>query len=84
LPLRHNPLYGTSVSLEDATGRIVGVEVKAAAKVGARDFKGLRTLAEATGDRFRRGIVLYGGSTTVPFGKDLHALPVGTLWASPR
>jgi predicted AAA+ superfamily ATPase len=66
--------------MENAAGRIVGVEVKASATVGARDFRGLRALAEASGDRFRRGIVLYTGKTAVPFGENLHALPVGSLW----
>lgn len=70
------------VVLEDAAGRVVGVEVKAAATVGARDFRGLHALAEASAGRFRRGIVLYAGRTTVPFGKDLYALPVNSLWAS--
>ncbi len=70
------------IVLEDAAGRIVGVEVKGAATVGARDFRGLRALAEATGDRFRRGVVLYTGRTAVPFGSHLHALPVDSLWTS--
>jgi hypothetical protein len=33
-------------------------------------------------DRFIRGIVLHAGSETVPFGKNLVAMPVGTLWAA--
>lgn len=68
------------IVLEDAAGRVVGVEVKAAATVGARDFKGLRALAEATGERFRRGVILYTGRASVPFGNNLHALPVSSLW----
>lgn len=68
------------VVLEDAAGRVVGVEVKASATVGARDFRGLHALAEASGDRFRRGVVLYTGRTPVPFGENLHALPVSSLW----
>lgn len=68
------------VVLEDRRGRIVGLEVKAAATVGAQDFKGLRTLAEATGKRFQRGVVLYTGAEIIPFGTDLHALPVSLLW----
>jgi predicted AAA+ superfamily ATPase len=68
------------VVLEDASGQVVGVEVKASATVGARDFKGLRALAEASGNRFRRGVVLYTGKTAVPFGESLHALPVSSLW----
>lgn len=68
------------VVLEDTAGRVVGVEVKASATVGARDFRGLRALAEASGGRFRRGVVLYTGRTAVPFGENLHALPVSSLW----
>ena len=68
------------VVMEDVAGRVVGVEVKAAATVGARDFRGLRALSEASGDRFRRGVVLYTGRTTVPFAKDMYALPVSSLW----
>jgi predicted AAA+ superfamily ATPase len=66
--------------LEDAAGRLVAIEVKGAATVGARDFRSLRALAEATGDRFVRGIVLYTGRETVPFGERLFALPVSSLW----
>lgn len=72
------------IVLEDAAGYVVGIEVKAAATVGARDFKGLRALAEATGGRFRRGIVLYTGRSSIPFGNDLYALPVSSLWETPR
>ncbi len=66
--------------LEEKAGRIVGVNVRASATVSAQDFKGLRTLADVVGKRFRRGIVLYTGSTAIPFGTHLHALPVGALW----
>ncbi len=70
--------------LENAAGEIVGVEVKATASVGASDFKGLRALAEAAGARFRRGVVLYTGVETVPFGKNLHAMPISSLWQTTR
>ena len=70
------------VILEDAAGSVVGVEVKARATVTARDFRTLRDLAEGLGDRFRRGVVLYTGSTALPFGERLHALPVPWLWRS--
>lgn len=66
--------------MENAAGRVVGVEVKSSATVGSRDFRGLRALAEASGDRFLCGIVLYTGKTAVPFGDNLHALPVSSLW----
>ncbi len=66
--------------LEDRAGNIVGVEVKASATIDASHFKGLKILADAAGDRFVRGVVLYGGKAAVPFGKNLHALPLSALW----
>ena len=65
--------------LEDDRGRCVGVEVKAG-QVSSGDFRGLRALAAALGKRFVRGVVLNLGSDTVPFGKDLFALPLNALW----
>jgi hypothetical protein len=66
--------------LEDARGRLVGIEVKKTSSPTAGDFKGLRHLAEQTGKRFLRGILLYAGSAGVAFGPNLHAVPVGALW----
>lgn len=68
------------VVLEDRTGLVVGVEVKATRAVSERTFTGLRDLAQAAGDRFVRGIVLYAGSSVVPFGERLHAVPCSALW----
>ncbi len=70
------------IVLESPSGDLVGVEVKTSATVGASDFKGLRALAEETGKRFHRGIMLYQGRETVPFGKNLHAIPMEALWQS--
>ena len=67
--------------LEDRAGRLVGVEVKCAASVQRRDFRGLETLAALAGGRFVRGVVLCTGATAVPFGRNLFALPVSQLWA---
>lgn len=66
--------------MEDKAGRIVGIEVKKSASPGSGDFKGLRYLQEQTGERFLRGIVLYTGSSVVPFGNNLHAVPISALW----
>jgi predicted AAA+ superfamily ATPase len=73
---------GVDIVLESPSGDLVGVEVKTSATVGTGDFKGLRALAEETGKRFRRGVVLYQGCETVPFGKNLHAIPIQTVWQS--
>ncbi len=66
--------------LEDARGRLVGIEVKKTASPGGSDFKGLRHLQEATGKRFVRGVLLYTGTESVAFGRELYALPVSALW----
>jgi len=67
--------------LEDRQGRIVGIEVKAAATVRNEDFAGLRKLAEAAGPRFAFGVVLYDHERTVSFGERLAAAPLSSLWA---
>ena len=67
--------------LEDSAGRLVGIEVKAGATLNSQDFKGLRAFAEMTGRRFRRGVVLYTGTESIPFGRQLHALPISVLWS---
>jgi predicted AAA+ superfamily ATPase len=68
------------ILLEDAAGRLVGIEVKARSTATGRDFRSLRTLADLTGDRFHRGVVLHTGTAAVPFGDRFHALPVAWLW----
>lgn len=68
------------IVLEEPGGRCVGIEVKAAASVGAADFKGLKVMAEAIGPKFVRGIVLYLGEHALSFGPNLYALPVESLW----
>lgn len=68
------------IVLEDASGKVVGIEVKAG-QVGREDFKGLRALAEAARDAFHRGIVLYQGREVVAFGNRLYAVPLEALWA---
>ena len=61
-------------------GKVAGVEVKAAATVLPPDFRGLRKLREAAGDRFASGVVIYDGETTASFGDGFFAVPVRTMW----
>ena len=68
------------IVIEDRRGRIVGIEVKAAASVSSSDFSGLRILAEASGERFASGLVLYDHQKAIPFGERLHAVPISALW----
>ncbi len=68
------------IVLEDTMGTIVGIEVKYNDSITSSDFKGLHYLRELAGDKFLKGVVLYTGKTTIPFGKDLFALPIDSLW----
>lgn len=72
------------IVIEDQAGNIVGIEVKASETVTASDFKGLKHMQEAYKARFVQGIVLYTGSENIPFGKNLFALPIASLWAEQR
>ena len=69
------------IVVENQDGRIAGVEVKAAATVGRRDFAGLTKLAAAAGDRYAGGVVLYDGEHSLPFGEGKRAVPISALWS---
>ena len=66
--------------IEQGTRLVAGVEVKAAATVYPADFRGLRKLKAATGDRFACGVVLYDGEISAGFGDSMYAVPIRALW----
>lgn len=67
--------------LERRGGQIVGVEMKAAASLSSRDFRGLEALRDERGADFLAGVVIHAGQQTLPFGDRLWALPVSALWS---
>lgn len=72
--------FEVDVVIENAAGRLVGVEVKAAASVNERDLRGLKKLASVAGPLFQMGVVLYDGTETLPLGDGLWAAPLSSLW----
>ena len=68
------------IVIERGAAAVAGVEVKASATVRSSDFRGLRKLRRAAGDRFAGGAVLYDGDTTTGFGDGLYAVPMRALW----
>ena len=70
------------IVVELGSRAVAGVEVKAATVTRA-DFRGLRKLASAAGDRFAHGVVLYDGEAGIPFGDRRHAVPIRRLWETP-
>ena len=73
---------GTEVDivLEDEQGALVALEVKAAATVTKKDFRGLEQVKQATGKSLRAAAVLYDGKEAVPFGDRQWALPLSWIW----
>lgn len=70
------------IVLENRKGEIVGIEVKSSATVTSSDFSGMRKLAEACGDKFVQGLVLYDHDQVVPFADNMFAAPISCLWAA--
>lgn len=72
--------YEVDVVIENASGQLVGVEIKASATVKESDLRGLRKWASLAGDQFKMGILLYDGDETLPLGDGIWAAPLSTLW----
>jgi predicted AAA+ superfamily ATPase len=70
------------IVLENRRGEVVGIEVKSSATVSAADFSGMRKLADACGEKFVQGMVLYDHDKVVPFGENMFAAPLSCLWGS--
>lgn len=66
--------------LENRSGDIAAIEVKAGATLTARDWRALAKLRDRVGGRFRAGIVIHAGRQTVPLGDRLWAIPLSGLW----
>ncbi len=79
---RSHARHEVDIVLEHPDGRITGIEVKASASVAERDLRGLNDLAALAGERFFRGVILYGGDQVVPFAPNLHAIPLSCLWSA--
>ena len=66
--------------LENGSGQIVGIEVKATATVTRRDFSGLDRLASVAGKNFVQGILLFDGEQPLAFADNLRAAPFASVW----
>jgi predicted AAA+ superfamily ATPase len=71
------------IVLQNRRRQVVAIEVKASATARDEDFRGIRHLQARLGDDLTRGIVLYLGHQTLPFGENLQAVPVDALWRTP-
>lgn len=67
------------IVIERGVTAVAGVEVKASATVFLADFRGLRKLKQAVGERFAGGVVLYDGEIASSFGDQMFAVPLRLL-----
>ena len=77
---RDNRKHEVDIVLEDSSGGITGIEIKASASVKEQDFKALGKLAEFAGSRLTQGFLFYTGKNKLPFSigdRTFHAVPVG-------
>jgi hypothetical protein len=70
--------------LERGAREIAGVEIKTSATVTSADFRGLRKLAQTTGNAFKAGVVPYDGESVLPFGNRLFAVLIRVMWEAKR
>lgn len=68
----------------EQNGRIVALEVKSSTKVSRSDANGLIWLRDRIGTEFHYGAVLYTGSLPFQLDDRIWALPIDSLWQSPR
>ena len=69
------------IVLENLSGEIAAVEVKAAATVASSDYRALAKLRDARGSDFIAGVVFYTGPTTLALTDRIFAVPISALWA---
>lgn len=67
--------------LENEAGDVVGIEVKSSGSVQKKALGGLAELKALTGERFKKGLVLYAGTDIVPLGDRMWAVPASILWS---
>lgn len=70
------------VIAEFGGGRLVGIEVKAAAGVGRSDARHLIWLRDSMGEAFVAGVVFHTGRDTFELDDRIVATPISALWAT--
>lgn len=77
---RDKDQYEVDIVIEQGSGGIIAVEVKASATIRKKDFIGLKKLQTLTGEAWKLGIVFYDGDQVLSFGESMFAVPVSALW----
>ena len=70
------------IVVERPDGLVAGVEVKNKRLVTAKDFRGLRKMAEALGDQFACGVILCNVDRVHSRGDRVFVVPLHHLWTA--
>lgn len=68
------------IIIEGPKKELVAIEIKTNESIKQDSFKVIKQFAKDHATRFKRGVVLYRGNTIHPFGPNLYALPIQSLW----
>ena len=68
------------IILESSLKEVVAIEIKASSNVKPDDFKAIKNLQNQIKDNLIKGIVLYMGDQIIPFGQNIYAMPINSLW----
>jgi len=77
---RDKDQYEVDIVMEQ-NGNMVAVEVKAAATVTEKDFRGLKKLQSLAGPSWKVGVLFFDGEIPLSFGGSLYAIPISGLWS---
>ena len=66
--------------IEFDDGRVLAFEVKASERISGADFRGLRKLRDALGERLIAGVAFNTGLRSYTFEDRLHVMPLDRLW----
>lgn len=80
---RDKDQFEVDIVMEQYGGGMIAVEVKAAATVREKDFRGLKKLKSIAEQSWRMGVVLFDGEMPLSFGEGLYAIPLASLWHRP-
>ena len=66
--------------VENPRGEAIGIEVKLGATIDGKDWANMSALQEITGNKFKKGIVIYTGTALMQVARNIWAVPVNYLW----
>jgi len=69
----------TDIVMENTSGKIVAIEVKATSTLKPDAARGIKDLKNAVPNRFHRGIIFYMGDLELPIEQNILAVPIPSL-----